>query len=139
QFDDVHMIPYEMKDRNFRIIGVTDPVVISAILKEGYLRPSFDVVFKSLTRTMIDINQLIPYIQRRYGPIVRRVSLAKHGTIKVTFGRYQDAQRAIDESPHFKSLQVLAEEARPNTSFAPFANTDMQVLIHRSKETDRRV
>lgn len=150
-FDEVHAIPFAMTDgRHFRLLSLRDPVKISELLREGYLNvrvgekeervlisPSFDVAFKRSSKIHIDSTQLVTSMQRKYGPIVRH-PVQKHGFIKVAFGRIQDGLRAIEDSPHFKTLNVMAEACEPNQSFTPFVLAiDLQVLLDRVRQADR--
>ncbi|GMT04887.1 hypothetical protein PENTCL1PPCAC_27061, partial [Pristionchus entomophagus] len=145
---DVYEIPYEMNDRNFRIVTSDDSDMMVDILSEGYIRmgkkeervlvsPSFDVVFKSENSASIDMKQLVPYLQRKYGPIVRRPYL-KQLKAKLTFGRIKDALKAVEDSPHFKSMLVIGEPAMPNLSYQYFQRSiNLQLHLDRANDADR--
>ncbi|GMT32201.1 hypothetical protein PFISCL1PPCAC_23498, partial [Pristionchus fissidentatus] len=149
-FDAVHNVPYPTKYDNYRLLIVNDPAMIRGLFHEGYIRvgkkqekilisPPFDVVFGKGPHKRIHAvvtEQLILSMQKKYGPIVRPV-IPRKGVHIVTFGRLQDGQRAIEDSPHFKKLQVVAEEKTTNSSFIPFANLiDLELFYSRVRETE---
>ncbi|GMT32200.1 hypothetical protein PFISCL1PPCAC_23497, partial [Pristionchus fissidentatus] len=141
----VYDIPYPIEGRNFRLLTVSDSVVIAKLLYKGFIQvgekqerilvsPSFDVTLGKGLRDYKE-NEILNFMQKNYGPIVRPIVCKSTGAHRVSFGRMHDALRVIADSPHLKTLQIVATERNPNTSFIPFVKfVDFRFLYKRAEE-----